>query len=261
MSGSHLFQPTVRIVIPARFASSRLPGKPLVDLGGLPMIVRVHQRVKAALPNADVIVAIDDGRVGDVLKAADIPFLMTSTTHESGTDRTEEVAARCGWADSDTVINVQGDEPLVPVRLLQAFTRFCSDHPTLFMATIAVPIDSIVQLRDPNVVKVMLDSFSNAIVFSRSPVPYCRDVPEADWPVARFLRHVGIYAYRRSVLRTVTSSPVCDLERFEKLEQLRALWLGMEIRVMPWPDMPPHGVDTPEDAERVSRLIREGRDS
>ena len=258
MSGSDSICSKVRIVIPARFASTRLPGKPLVDLAGQPMIVRVHQRVKSALPDADVVVAIDDKRIGEVLDAAGILYLMTSSNHESGTDRTEEVASLAGWSDEDVVINVQGDEPLVPVELLQAFARFCVDQSTLAMATIAVPIDSLAHVRDPNVVKLTVDRQGNAIVFSRSPVPYCRDVPETDWPTTPFLRHVGIYAYRRSVLHSVTSSPMCDLERLEKLEQLRALWLGVDIRVMPWADMPPHGVDTPADVERVCALIKAG---
>ncbi|AWI81665.1 3-deoxy-manno-octulosonate cytidylyltransferase [Parazoarcus communis] len=250
---------SVRVVIPARFASSRLPGKPLVDLAGLPMIVRVARRVSEALPASDIVVATDDERIARVLESFDIKFMMTSVRHESGTDRAEEVAALCGWGEDDVVLNVQGDEPLVPVRLLQAFAAFCSENADLSMGTIAVPVLSVAEIRDPNVVKLTVDCNGNAIVFSRAGVPYCRDVPETDWPVASYLRHVGIYAYRRSVLRTLTAAPMCELEKLEKLEQLRALWIGLKISAMPWSEVPPHGVDTPADVERVSRLLAMGK--
>lgn len=163
-----------------------------------------------------------------------------------------------GWPADDIVINVQGDEPLIPVDLIQAFSRFCMDNADFQMGTIAVPLGERAHIHDPNVVKLTVDMQGNAIVFSRSPVPFCRDQALEDWPVAMFLRHVGIYAYRRATLGKLTAVPPCDLERMEKLEQLRALWLGIEIKVMSWDSIPPHGVDTPEDAERVVALLSTG---
>lgn len=248
----------LRVVIPARYSSSRLPGKPLLDLGGEPMIVRVFERVSEALPSVEVVVATDDERIKEVLDIRDIPCLMTSADHESGTDRIEEVAARMGWDATDILINVQGDEPLVPIELLLAFAQFCAGDPRFEMGTISVPIDNRVHIHDPNVVKLTVDSNGRAITFSRSAVPYCRDVASDDWPLSAFLRHVGIYAYRRSTLGRITAEPACGLERLEKLEQLRALWLGIDIKVLAWDVGPPHGVDTQQDAERVAALFAAG---
>lgn len=250
--------PKLHVVIPARYSSSRLPGKPLLDLAGQPMIVRVFDQVRLALPDVDIIVATDDSRIEAVLRERGIPVVMTGVHHESGTDRIEEVASAMGWAASDILINVQGDEPLVPLELLQSFSRFCLEDPRFEMGTISVPLGERAHILDPNVVKLTVDVNGHAIVFSRSPVPYFRDLAVEDWPVSMFLRHVGIYAYRRSTLGMLTAVPPCDLERAEKLEQLRAMWLGIEIKVMPWTSIPPHGVDTPEDAARVAAIFAAG---
>lgn len=248
----------LHVVIPARYSSSRLPGKPLLDLAGKPMIVRVFERVSEALQSIEVVVATDDERIKNVLDARGVPCLMTSPSHESGTDRIEEVAAQMGWAAGDILINVQGDEPLVPVDLLQAFARFCVESPEFEMGTVSVPIDNRDHVHDHNVVKLVVDSQGRAIAFSRSPIPYCRDMALNEWPLSAFLRHVGIYAYRRSALGRITAEPTCELERLEKLEQLRALWLGIDINVLRWMTVPPHGVDTPQDARRVAELFAFG---
>lgn len=247
--------PSLRIVIPARYASSRLPGKPLLDLAGLPMVVRVFRRVEMALRDADIVVATDDRRIAEVLELHAIPFVMTGVAHESGSDRTAEVARLLSWPAEDIIINVQGDEPLLPVELLQAFVAFCRTCPTLEMASIAVPMSSHEQLADANIVKVVMDGHDNALLFSRSPIPFCRDRAPQEWPLTDFARHVGIYAYRNASLQQLTTTPICRLESLEKLEQLRALWLGMKIAMMKWHAAPPHGVDTPEDAQRVIETL------
>ncbi|RKF51031.1 3-deoxy-manno-octulosonate cytidylyltransferase [Paraburkholderia fungorum] len=249
----------VRVVIPARYGSTRLPGKPLIDLAGKPMIVRVYERVKDALPASTVVVATDDERIQAVLAACHVPCAMTDPAHASGTDRAAEVARRAGWGDHDIVLNVQGDEPLVPPALLQAFVDYCGSARQLAMATIVSPIVERDLVDDVNIVKVVTDQNNRALFFSRAPIPFTRDrnrdraaqggVPEV------FLRHIGIYAYRNAVLQQLTCSAPCEMERREQLEQLRALWLGVPILVMRWSDSVPAGVDTSEDVARVVNLF------
>ncbi|MFK4443127.1 3-deoxy-manno-octulosonate cytidylyltransferase (CMP-KDO synthetase) [Caballeronia udeis] len=255
-------QPRVHVVIPARYGSTRLPAKPLIELAGVPMIVRVYRRVRAALDALDaqtnVIVAIDDSRIADVLDAYNVPALLTGPEHRSGTDRSAEVAERLGWHANDLVVNVQGDEPLLPPALLTAFIAFCNADPQLRMATVAARVTDPAHLHDPNIVKLVVNAAGDAALFSRSPIPYCRDVPADQWPLPAFLRHIGIYAYRRSVIGTLAREPVCQLEQWEKLEQLRAIWLGIPIKVMTWPEAPPHGVDTWDDVKRVSDFLIAG---
>lgn len=245
----------VRVVIPARYASTRLPAKPLIDLAGLPMVVRVYRRVVAALVNTNIVVATDDARIAEILDKYAIPCVMTEASHVSGTDRVAEVARYLNWGEGDIVINVQGDEPLIPLDMLRAFADFCVAQSPFAMGTVAVPMTNQAQVHDANVVKVMLNKMSEALLFSRSAIPFCRDNPPAEWPLSSFLRHIGIYAYRNSVLQELTRAPVCESEKLEKLEQLRALWLGYAIKIMTWHKSPPHGVDTLEDAERVSMII------
>lgn len=248
----------LKVVIPARHGSSRLPGKPLIDLAGKPMAVRVYEAVHRALgEQAEIVVAVDDQRVLDVLVAHDICGMLTDTKHESGTDRVAEVARERRWTDHDIVVNVQGDEPLVPVDLLSAFATFCAGQHDLLMATVSAPIDTEIHIHDPNVVKLSVDVQGRAIVFSRAAVPYDRDAAPQDWQKENYLRHVGIYAYRNSTLQQLTRTPSCAIEQIEKLEQLRALWVGIPIHVMPWHQSPPHGVDTKADADRVSAIFKE----
>lgn len=248
---------TLRVVVPARYASSRLPGKPLLDLAGKPMVVRVYEAVRRALPEADIVVAVDDQRVLDALTGHGIQAAMTDPGHESGSDRAAEVARTLGWGGADIVCNVQGDEPLVPQDMLRAFASFCATSTSLSMATIAVPVGTAAEIHDPNVVKLTLDAGDRAIAFSRAPMPFHRELPPAQWPPGDYLRHVGIYAYRNDILQQLTGTPPCTLERIEKLEQLRALWLGLPVHVMRWHQSPPHGVDTPADATRVAALFGE----
>lgn len=251
----------VRIVIPSRYGSTRLPGKPLIDLAGRPMIVRVYERVKDALPTSTVVVATDDERIRGVLAAYHVPCTMTDPAHASGTDRAAEVARREGWGDDDVVLNVQGDEPLVPPALLQAFVRHCCSAPELAMATIVSPIVERALVDDVNIVKVVTDQNNQALFFSRAPIPLTRDrSPEGaaqDATPEVFLRHIGIYAYRNTVLQHLTSSAPCEMERREQLEQLRALWLGIPILVMRWSESVPAGVDTQEDVARVVNLFNQ----
>ena len=240
----------LRVVIPARYGSSRLPGKPLIHLGGKPMVVRVYEVVRSALPEADIVVATDDERVMAALAEHQVPGVMTDAGHESGTDRAAEIARLRHWPAHDVVLNVQGDEPLVPADLLQAFASFCAKS-EFSMGTIAVPLEDLSQIQNPNVVKLTMNAAGDAIVFSRAPIPFNRDLPSGSWPMSDYLRHVGIYAYRNDVLQRLTGTSPCRLEQIEKLEQLRALWLGISVHVMRWYTSPPHGVDTPEDVTRV----------
>ncbi|REE23698.1 3-deoxy-manno-octulosonate cytidylyltransferase (CMP-KDO synthetase) [Paraburkholderia sp. BL27I4N3] len=247
---------SIHVVIPARFGSTRLPGKPLIDLAGAPMIVRVYGSVRAALPETvDIVVATDDERIVDSLEAYRIPVRMTDPEHQSGTDRCAQVARESGWNPDDLVVNVQGDEPLVPQPLLASFVQFCANAQTLDMATVAVPLTQVSHLTDPNVVKLVVGAHGQAIVFSRSAIPFCRDLPQGEWPLTAYLRHIGIYAYRCSALYRLTETPSCELEELEKLEQMRAIWLGMPIRVFEWPEAPPPGVDTNEDVARVREIL------
>lgn len=247
---------SIHVVIPARFGSTRLPGKPLVDLAGLPMIVRVYEAVQAALPGTvDIVVATDDERIVNSLGAYGIPVRMTDYEHQSGTERCAQVARELNWGPDDLIINVQGDEPLVPQALLAAFAQFCADAPSWDIATVAVPLTDVSHLTDPNVVKLLVGANGQAIVFSRAAIPFCRDLPLSDWPLSAYFRHVGIYAYRCSALSRLTSAPSCELEALEKLEQMRAVWLGMPIRVFMWPESPPPGIDTSEDVARVREIL------
>lgn len=250
--------PTTRVIIPARYASSRLPGKPLVDLAGLPMVVRVYRRVESALSDADIVVATDDARIAEVLEQHAIPYVMTDTAHESGSDRTAEVARLRRWSAEDVIINVQGDEPLIPVKLLQRFVAFCHEHSDLEIASIRVPLSGHEQVEDANIVKVVVNQHDNALFFSRSAIPHCRDHAPDEWPFEELARHVGIYAYRNSCLQRLADAPVCRLEALEKLEQIRALWLGIKIDMMAWSEAPPHGVDTPDDVKRVVETLLKG---
>ncbi|RJL30198.1 MULTISPECIES: 3-deoxy-manno-octulosonate cytidylyltransferase [Pectobacterium] len=245
----------LRVVIPARYGSTRLPGKPLVDLAGKPMIVRVYEAVNAALSDVDIVVAFDDDRIQAVLQEYGIPGVVTDVNHESGTDRTAEVARNLGWGDNDIIINVQGDEPLVPPDLLRSFAESCQSVDNFMMGTISTPIEDVNQLHDPNVVKLMVDTSDRAITFSRWAIPYSRDLSYEEWAFQDYLRHIGIYAYRVDVLNRITRTPPCRIEKLEKLEQLRALWLGIPIHVLRWTSSHPQGVDTKQDVERVVALL------
>ena len=245
----------LKVVIPARYNSSRLPGKPLIDLCGKPMIIHVADRVRCALPSIDIWIATDDGRIKRTVEYFGYGSLITSTRHESGSDRIAEIAKQLEWSDDSIIINVQGDEPLIESELLKAFAIFCSEIEALEMASVMGPMNSVSEINDPNVVKVLVNKNREAITFSRSPIPFFRDLSPTEWPVESYNRHIGIYAYRGSVLKKLASTSQCDIEKLEKLEQLRAVWLGYSISMMSWPVALDGGVDTADDVERVKKFL------
>ncbi len=249
------------VVVPARYASTRLPGKPLADIAGKPMIVRV---VEAALMSAagDVHVATDDERVRAAVEAHGYAVRMTRGDHASGTDRIAEVADALGWHDDEIVVNVQGDEPLIEPALIDAVAQALARDDEAMVATAAQPLNSAGDFFSYNVVKVVCNSVGRALYFSRAPIPWARDAFAVDrerLPAdLGALRHIGIYAYRAGFLRRFGGLAPSPLESTEALEQLRVLWHGYGIRVITVDHPPEPGVDTPEDLERV-RSIWSGR--
>jgi len=246
-----------RVVIPARYASSRLPGKPLADIGGRPMVLHVLERALQAGAES-VVVATDDARVQQAVEAAGYQALMTSPDHQSGTERLVEVAETLGWADDTLVVNVQGDEPLIDPALIREAARQLVLHDDAVMATLAHPIHDHADFINPNVVKVVTDEAGYALYFSRAPIPWPRDAFAAQQAMPHelgALRHIGLYAYRAGFLRTYASLASSPLERYEMLEQLRVLWHGHRISLGITPTAPAPGVDTPEDLERVRSLF------
>ena len=246
-----------RVVIPARYASSRLPGKPLADIGGRPMVLRVLERALQAGADS-VVVATDDTRVLQAVEAAGYPALMTSPHHQSGTERLVEVAETLGWSDDTLVVNVQGDEPLIDPALIREAARQLVLHQDAVMATLAHPIHDHADFVNPNVVKVVADQAGYALYFSRAPIPWPRDAFASEQVMPQdlgALRHIGLYAYRAGFLRTYASLAASPLERHEMLEQLRVLWHGYRISLGVTPTAPAPGVDTQEDLERVRSLF------
>nr|WP_088179097.1 3-deoxy-manno-octulosonate cytidylyltransferase [Azonexus hydrophilus] len=254
-----MITPAFKVVIPARFASSRLPGKPLLDLGGKPMVVRVAER--AHLSGAEEIwVATDHLEVRAACEAHEFAALMTRSDHPTGTDRLAEVVEQRGWSNDTIVVNVQGDEPLIdPEVIIQTARQLAVSGADI--ATVAHPIHDPADFFNPNVVKVVCRADGDAAYFSRAPIPYARDhfareaggssLPE-NFPA---YRHVGLYAYRASFLKAYAGLTAAPTENFEALEQLRALWHGYRISVTLIDAAPVPGVDTPEDAERMRKLF------
>jgi 3-deoxy-manno-octulosonate cytidylyltransferase (CMP-KDO synthetase) len=240
------------VIIPARFAATRLPGKPLLDIGGRPLIQWVWQRAGES-GAASVTIATDDTRIRDAAQRFGAECLLTSAQHASGTDRIAEVVRTKGCAQDDIVINLQGDEPMMPPAVIRRVADALRAHPQTDIATAAAPIRSLAEFLDPNCVKVVRALDGQALYFSRAPVPWPRD-SVAEGKPASFdgaWRHVGIYGYRvRSLLQFASWAPT-QLEEREKLEQLRALERGMRIHVVALSEAPPAGVDTPEDLERA----------
>lgn len=250
------------VVVPARYASTRLPGKPLADIAGKPMVVRV---VEAALQSSasDVCVATDDERVRTAVEAHGHRAVMTRADHASGTDRIAEVVDAMGWCDDELVVNVQGDEPLIDPALIDAVAAALgkvSHGDTPPMSTAAHPLTSATDFFNPNVVKVVCDAAGRAMYFSRAPIPWARDAFAADRSLLPAnlgaLRHIGIYGYRAGFLREYGRLAPSPVEGVEALEQLRVLWHGHEIRVAVFDHPPQPGVDTPEDLERVRGIFR-----
>ena len=252
------------VVIPARYQSVRLPGKPLADICGTPMIVRTAQQAHRAEP-LDVIVATDDERVVEVVVGAGLEAMLTDPNHPSGSDRVMEVAETRGWPHDAIVINVQGDEPLIPPAVIRQVAGILESHPSVDVATLCEPIRDKRSVFDPNVVKVVFDSDGMALYFSRAPIPFARGHFSASQaeseglpPQAQWWRHIGIYGFRIAALRRFVKLPVGKLERVEVLEQLRMLVHGIGIRVARAVEPVPSGVDTPEDLDHVRRSLGSG---
>lgn len=246
------------VVIPARFDSSRLPGKPLVDIAGVPMIVRVA-RAAAASGAIDVTVATDDQRIVDVVKAAGFEAQLTATDHQSGSDRVFEVVETQGWGAAEIVLNVQGDEPLLPSALVAQVGECLLADSAIEVCTLREPIVALDEFQDPNCVKVMVDQRDRALLFSRAGIPYSRGnynrmALEGNWG----WRHVGLYGYRVSALQTFVGLPPSQLEQQESLEQLRLLENGVSLTVLEACEPAAGGVDTPADLERVRALLAAG---
>lgn len=242
-----------RVVIPARFASTRLAGKVLRDLGGEPMLAHVRRR--ALESGADsVCVATDDRRVLEAAVAMGADVEMTDSAHTSGTDRIAEVAARRGWDDEDVVVNLQGDEPLMPGTLIAQVAGALAADGDAQIATACVPMESLQEYQDPNVVKVVCDHQRHGLYFSRAAIPHRRD--GQGLPQSGAWRHLGIYAYRVGALKRFAAAEPGTLEQTECLEQLRALALGLRIHVVEAAVRPGPGVDTEDDLDAVARLLR-----
>lgn len=251
------------VVIPARYASSRLPGKPLADIAGASMIERVYRQAKRSAAR-DVVVATDDERVADCVRSFGGKVCMTAVAHPSGTDRIEEVARQLGLADDDIVVNVQGDEPLIPPDNIDQVAGNLARNPSCSAATLCEEITSPADVFNPNIVKVVAASNGEALYFSRAVIPWDRDafakLPAGELPavVGMYRRHIGIYAYRVSLLRAFVGWGACALENTEALEQLRILYRGHRMHVAEAQCTAPGGVDTPEDLERVRRHFGHG---
>ena len=246
-----------KVVIPARHASTRLPGKPLLDIGGRPMVVRVAEQ--AALSGAvDICVATDDAGIFDAVASHGYAVVMTRADHPSGTDRIAEVSALRGWHADEIIVNVQGDEPLIEPALIRLVAASLQEHPEAAMATVSHALHDKAAAFNPNVVKVVCDKLGYALYFSRAPIPYARDAYAAggDRPTDLPLqRHVGIYAYRAGFLKTYSQLTPAAIETLESLEQLRVLWHGYKISVAETTHEPAAGVDTAEDLERVRAIF------
>lgn len=239
-------------IIPARYASTRFPGKPLALLGGKPVIQHVYEKVAAVLEAAYV--ATDDERIYDVVKSFGGQVVMTRTDHKSGTDRIEEAIEKIG-GEWDVVVNVQGDEPFVAKSQLDTICH-CFDDPTTQIATLGKPFESMEAVQNPNSPKIVVDNMGFAMYFSRSVIPYVRGKEKSSWLTHYpFLKHLGIYAYRKDVLRQVTQLPQSSLEIAESLEQLRWLQNGFKIKVGTT-DVETVGIDTPQDLERAEEFLR-----
>ena len=243
------------IIIPARFESTRLPGKPLLDIAGKPMIQHVYERAMEA-GAASVTVATDNLRVEEMVRDFGGNACLTNDRHLSGTDRLAEAAQIIGLSDDDLVVNLQGDEPLMPASLIVGVADVLHDDKKADVATACVLMKDPAQVNDPHVVKVVTDRFGHALYFSRAGIPFFRHAETEDTELEhQVFRHIGLYAYRCGFLAEYTQLEHCNLEHVEALEQLRVLWHGGKIAVMETTEDPGHGVDTPEDLQRVRGLF------
>jgi 3-deoxy-manno-octulosonate cytidylyltransferase (CMP-KDO synthetase) len=252
---------TFTVLVPARYASTRLPGKPLADIAGKPMVVRVAERARESGASR-VVVATDDARVRDAVLAHGHAACMTRADHATGTDRLAEAADQLGLLEDEIVVNVQGDEPLLDAALIRDVAALLAARPDAAIATACHPIDDVAEAFNPNVVKVVLDVAGYALYFSRATIPWARDAFRENRgalpPGLPLYRHYGLYAYRVSFLRAFPSLAPAPVERFEALEQLRALWHGYRIAVQITHGTPTPGIDTPEDLMRVREVFARG---
>lgn len=249
-----------KIVIPARYGSSRLPGKPLIELAGKPMIQHVYERAKAVgVAERDILIATDDARIEEVAKSFGAQVVMTDPEHENGTERIAEVAERFEWSDDTVIVNLQGDEPLIPKELVELTAKGLLENPQAGMSSLCTPITSTEDTFDPNVVKTVLDNYGFALYFSRASIPWDRDLYKSGQgqitQLAPVYRHIGMYGYRVSFLREYKKMEMTALEKAECLEQLRALCYGVKIHMAVIEQPPGHGVDTPEDVARVEASL------
>ena len=245
------------VLIPARLASTRLPGKPMADIGGKPMVVRVAQRASQSKATR-VVVAADSASIVDACLLHGIEAVLTRQDHPSGSDRLAEASRLLELAPREVVVNVQGDEPLISASLIDAVAQLLEQHPAASMSTAAHPIDNVAEFLNPNVVKAVLDVDGMALYFSRAPIPWWRDGTGAGvthLPTPAPLRHIGVYGYRVAFLQAFPALPQAPVEICEALEQLRALWHGHSIAVHVTDEAPGPGVDTPADLERVRLLF------
>ena len=250
-----------QVLIPARMASARLPDKPLADIAGVPMVVRVAQRAAQSCAER-VVVAADDTRIVDACAAHGVHAVLTRVDHPSGSDRLAQACDLLGLADDAIVVNVQGDEPLIEPADIEAAAQLLQSRPDCSMSTLAHAIDDAQTLANPNVVKVVLDARQTALYFSRAPIPWWRDGSAPGAPALMHpppLRHIGLYAYRVGFLRQFPTLPQASIEVIESLEQLRALWHGHRIAVHVTAQAPGPGVDTPDDLARVRALFATNR--
>ena len=246
---------TFKVVIPARYQSSRLEGKPLLDIGGIPMIIHVVKQSLKSKAN-DVVVATDDQKIFDIVEKFGYKAIMTNINHKSGTDRIVEVVNLMGWSDHEIVVNVQGDEPLINPSLINQVAEYLDHHKDVFVSTACHSISDYNDFINPNNVKVVLDKNSQALYFSRAPIPFPRDeFTQKMIGKEGFYKHIGIYAYRAKFLKSYKDIAQTELEDIEKLEQLRILYAGYKIGVVASVDNPMIGVDTPEDLEKVRKLF------
>ncbi|HED15437.1 MAG TPA: 3-deoxy-manno-octulosonate cytidylyltransferase [Gammaproteobacteria bacterium] len=247
-----------KVVIPSRYDSSRLPGKPLVDIRGRTMIEHVYRQAEKS-GASEIVIATDDHRVQQVAEAFGATVEMTHANHASGTDRIAEVVARRAWDKDTIIVNLQGDEPLIPPTLIHEVAAALQTHQQASVATLATPIHKKKDIFDPHIVKVVMNSAGYALYFSRAAIPWDRDCfsdqGNTEPPAHEYYRHLGLYAYRAAMLQKITSEQPCVLERAEQLEQLRVLWHGDAIHVTVIDEPPGHGIDTPEDLERVRAII------
>lgn len=243
---------SIKLVIPARYASTRLLGKPLRLIAGKPLIQHVYE---AALNTdlGEIIIATDDERIAETCNHFSADVCMTSSEHESGSDRLAEVVTRYNWGDDTIIINLQGDEPLTPASCLQQVAENLQTHPEASIATLATPLLDNEEYENPNIVKVVRSSIGMALYFSRANIPFQRENEQAASSFA--LRHLGIYAYRAKFLKDFASMEQSPIEKLEKLEQLRAMWHGKLIHVDIAKELPGHGVDTEEDLQAIEQLL------